>query len=215
VSRYVVVSDSEALDAAEAALRAGATIVLPTDTVYGLAALASSTDAVARIYELKDRPPLPIPVLVDSLEQARALVATTDAAERIARTFWPGPLTIVLPRRDARGTLGVRCPDHDFVRSLAARVGPLAVTSANRHGVPTPRSASEAAASLAGDVALVIDGGNCDGVSSTVVDATGPDLVMIRVGPILEEQLRQAATSTVTPLEAKGDHDAVSKEEDR
>jgi L-threonylcarbamoyladenylate synthase len=191
VTEFVVADDPAALDAAEAALRGDQPIVLPTDTVYGLAALAASTIAVDRIYELKDRPPsVPIGVLVDSLEQARSLIEMTDSAERMARAFWPGPLTIVLARRGTGGTLGVRCPDHVFVRTLARRVGPLAVTSANRHGVPTPISAADAGASLAGEVALVIDGGNCDGVSSTVVDATGAEVTIIRQGPITEEQIR-------------------------
>jgi tRNA threonylcarbamoyl adenosine modification protein (Sua5/YciO/YrdC/YwlC family) len=189
--KFVVAGDATALDAAEAALRGDEPIVLPTDTVYGLAALASSTVAVDQIYELKDRPPsLPIALLVDSVEQARSLVEMTDFAEGLARAFWPGPLTIVLARGGAGGTLGVRCPDHGFVRSLAQRVGPLAVTSANRHDAPTPISASEAAGSLAGEIALVIDGGDCDGVASTVVDATGPELVIIRHGPITEQQIR-------------------------
>jgi L-threonylcarbamoyladenylate synthase len=199
MTKFVVAGDATAIDAAEAALRGDQPIVLPTDTVYGLAALVSSKDAVDRIYELKDRPPsLPIAVLVDSLEQARSLVEMTDSAERLAREFWPGPLTIVLARRgtsgtNAGGTLGVRCPDHVFIQTLARRVGPLAVTSANRHGFPTPISATDAAGSLAGEVALVIDGDNCDGVSSTVVDATGPELAIIRHGPITEEQIRSAA----------------------
>ena len=97
------------------------------------------------------------------------------------------------PRLDGDGTLGVRCPDHDFIRALARRVGPLAVTSANRHGEATPTGARDAAASLTGDVALVIDGGPCRGEASTVVDATGPQLTIIRAGPITEEQIRAAA----------------------
>ncbi|MEY2433477.1 MAG: L-threonylcarbamoyladenylate synthase [Acidimicrobiaceae bacterium] len=199
MTKFVAVDDATALDAAEAALRGDQLLVLPTDTVYGLAALATSKVAVDRIYELKDRPPsFPLAVLVDSVEQARSLIEMPDAAERVARAFWPGPLTIVLTRRDrggtgTGGTLGVRCPEHLFVRTLARRVGPLAVTSANRHGVPTPIAAREAASSLAGEVALVIDGGNCDGVASTVVDATAPDLVIIRQGPITEEQIRASA----------------------
>jgi tRNA threonylcarbamoyl adenosine modification protein (Sua5/YciO/YrdC/YwlC family) len=117
----------------------------------------------------------------------------TGVAERLARAFWPGPLTIVLPRLDGEGTLGVRCPDHDFIRALARRVGPLAVTSANRHGEPTPASAAAAAAALTGDVRLVIDGGACAGVASTVVDATGPEVTIVREGPITPEQVRAAA----------------------
>ncbi|MEY2403620.1 MAG: L-threonylcarbamoyladenylate synthase, partial [Acidimicrobiaceae bacterium] len=156
VSEFLALDDSAALDAAEAALRAGQPIVVPTDTVYGLAALPSSTEILV---SLKGRPEsMPIAVLVASLDQATSVASMSGAADRLARRFWPGPLTIVMDRRGGDGTVGVRWPDHDFIRALARRVGPLAVTSANRHGEPTPATAREAAAALIGDVALVVDG---------------------------------------------------------
>ena len=187
----VPVGDVAALDAAETALRAGDAVVLPTDTVYGLAALPAHVD---RLRLLKGRPEsVPIAVLVESLEQARELVDVSAAAERLARAFWPGPLTLVLARRDDRSTLGVRCPDHPFVRALARRVGPLSVTSANRHGDPTPATAAGAAAVLDGEVGVVIDGGPCEGVASTVVDACDETLTILRDGPISAEQVRAAA----------------------
>jgi L-threonylcarbamoyladenylate synthase len=191
VPELIALDDPRALDAAEAALRAGEAIIVPTDTVYGVAALTSSIDV---LYLLKGRPEsVPIAVLVESFEQAAGVVAMSGIAEQLARAFWPGPLTIVGSRREGDGTVGVRCPDHAFVRDLAARVGALSVTSANRHGEATPPEAGAAAASLAGDVALVIDGGRCGGVASTVVDATRSELTIIRAGPITEEQLRAAA----------------------
>jgi tRNA threonylcarbamoyl adenosine modification protein (Sua5/YciO/YrdC/YwlC family) len=191
VSRQIAVDDPAALDVAEAALRAGTAIVVPTDTVYGLAALRSSMEA---LYLLKGRPEsLPIAVLVESLDQAASVVAMSDVVAQLAGAFWPGPLTIVAFRLDGGGTLGVRCPDHDFIRALARRVGPVAVTSANRHGDATPTEATEAAASLTGDVALVIDGGMCQGMASTVVDATSVQPTVIRAGQITEEQVRAAA----------------------
>jgi L-threonylcarbamoyladenylate synthase len=191
VTTFLGLDEPTALDAAEAALRVGEAIVVPTDTVYGLAALPSSMET---LYALKGRPEsLPIAVLVDSLDQAASVVAMSGVAARLARAFWPGPLTIVRPRLDATGTLAVRCPDHVFIHLLARRVGPLAVTSANRHGEATPTEARDAAASLTGDVSLVIDGGPCQGVPSTVVDATGAQLTIIRAGPITEEQVRAAA----------------------
>jgi L-threonylcarbamoyladenylate synthase len=191
VTTFLELDEPTALDAAEAALRVGEAIVVPTDTVYGLAALPSSMEP---LYALKGRPEsLPIAVLVDSLDQAASVVAMSGVAARLARAFWPGPLTIVRPRLDATGTLAVRCPDHVFIHLLARRVGPLAVTSANRHGEATPTEARDAAASLTGDVALVIDGGPCQGVPSTVVDATGAQLTIIRAGPITDEQVRAAA----------------------
>jgi L-threonylcarbamoyladenylate synthase len=120
------------------------------------------------------------------------------AAVRLAARFWPGPLTLVLPRRpEAAGlalggeadTVGVRCPDDGFVRALARRVGPVATTSANRHGQPTPATAEEAAAALTGEVAVVVDGGPRDGVPSTVVDCTGSELRVLRRGAIDEAAL--------------------------
>lgn len=191
MNRLIRVDDPDVLQAAEVALRAGEAIVIPTDTVYGLAAWPESTSVLT---VLKGRPEaMPIAVLVETFEQAASLADLRATARSLAAELWPGPLTIVAPRVDGAGTIGVRCPDHDFVRALAARVGPLAVTSANRHGEPTPATASEAAASLYGAVPLVIDGGRCEGLASTVVDATGPELTILRVGPITEEQIRAAA----------------------
>ena len=188
---FVPLHDARALDSAEAALQGGDAVVLPTDTVYGLAALPEFVDVLRA---LKGRPEsMPIAVLVDSIAQARTLVALPAAAERVAAAFWPGPLTLVLPTTDRSSTLGVRCPDDEFVRSLAARVGPLSVTSANRHGEPTPPTAAEAAASLAGPVGVVIDDGPRTGVASTVVDVCDDTLTILREGPISAEQIRAAA----------------------
>ena len=191
MTKFVPLADPVAVVAAEAALRGGEAIVVPTDTVYGLAALPEHEDA---LFSLKGRPAsVPIAVLVESLEQARRIVTLTPAAERVARAFWPGPLTLVLARIDGSATLGVRCPDHSFVRALARRVGPLSVTSANRHGQPTPVTATEVAAALDGHVGLVVDGGRCDGAASTVVDGCDETLTILRAGPISAEQVRAAA----------------------
>ena len=170
------------LDDAVAALRAGGAVVLPTDTVYGLAALPEHVDV---LYELKDRPAsMPIAVLVADVEQASTIVRVDERAERLAAAFGPGPLTIVLPAVDGGDSIGVRCPDHDLVRALCRRVGPLPTTSANRHGAPTPATAAQAAAALAGDPALVIDGGRCGDNASTVVDLTGDGVVVLREGAL-------------------------------
>jgi L-threonylcarbamoyladenylate synthase len=187
----IPLDDPGALDAAEAALRAGDAVVLPTDTVYGLAALPDHAD---QLYALKGRPDsVPVAVLVESIDQARTLVRVPAAAQRVADALWPGPLTLVLETLDGQSTLGVRCPAHQFVRDLARRVGALSTTSANRHGEVTPPTATEAAASLEGAVALVIDGGPCHGVASTVVDACDETLTILREGPISAEQVRVAA----------------------
>ena len=196
---------SEELAAAEDALRAGEAIVVPTDTVYGLAALPTVPGAVDRLFELKGRPAdLPIAVLVAGIDQVEALADLSADGRRLAEVFWPGPLTLVLARRpgvdlplgEPHATIGVRWPDHPIIAALALEVGPLATTSANRSGRPTPTTAVEAASSLAGDVAVVLDGGPCAGVASTVVDVTGPDLRVRREGEITEARLRAALAAT-------------------
>ncbi len=198
-----------AADAADAAARAadallaGEAVVLPTDTVYGLAVATSRAGATAAVFAIKGRPDtVPLAVLVDSLDQALELCEPpAPAVARLVERWWPGPLTVVLRRRPGSSvelggdgaTVGVRCPDHDLVRALARRVGPLATTSANRHGEPTPATAEEVAAQLGARVALVVDGGRIEGLASTVVDGTDPSLPVLRAGPISQEDVRAAA----------------------
>lgn len=166
--------------------------MLPTDTVYGLAALVDVSGAVDRLAHLKGRPAhVPIALLAADVDQARAVARMGPLADRLAAEHWPGPLTLVLDGRDdvgARvgsvdGSVGVRCPDHVLVRAIAAAVGPLATTSANMHGDPTPATAAEVAA-LFPSVGLVLDGGRCAGEPSTVVDARGEQPVVLRRGPL-------------------------------
>jgi L-threonylcarbamoyladenylate synthase len=164
-------------------------VVLPTETVYGLVARAGDRGAIERLFVLKNRPDSKtISVLVGDLEQARAL--TPDDLDACA-PWWPGPLTAVVRRRaDAElylgadaTTIGLRCPDHPFVRRLALDLGPLAATSANRTGEPTPASAAEVALVFP-DVALVVDDGPRDGLPSTVIDLTTSPPTVLRAGPI-------------------------------
>jgi tRNA threonylcarbamoyl adenosine modification protein (Sua5/YciO/YrdC/YwlC family) len=195
--------DERGVEAAVAALEAGEAVILPTDTVYGLAVALSVPGATKLLFALKDRPEgVPIAVLVASPAQAQELVEPpSPAVARVLDALWPGPLTVVLRRRadvhvDIGGdgsTVGVRCPDHALLRRLADEVGPLATTSANRHGEPTPETASAAAAALTADVAVVIDGGPCRGIASTVVDGTDDALPVLRPGPITPEQVLAAA----------------------
>ncbi len=185
------------LEAAVSVLSRGGLVVLPTDTVYGVAASAVTPGATAGIFAAKARPPdQALAVLVADGEQA-ATVADLGAARhpdelaRLLSDAWPGRLTVVVPRR-ATGvsielggdpsTVGVRCPDHDLVRTICSRVGPLATTSANRHGAETPVEAAAASAGLAQPPDLVIDGGRCDGEASTVVDATREGWPVLRRG---------------------------------
>lgn len=192
--------DPEALRQAVAVLGSGGSVVLPTDTVYGLAALPSRPGATADLFALKERAAdHPLAVLVADIDQALELVVFDEpAVGRWMAELWPGPLTLVLRRSavasglDLGGdpsTIGVRCPDHPFVRALAAEVGPIATTSANRSGEPTPTTAHEASAALAGPVDLVIDGGPAGTLASTVVEASGAEWQILRVGAITADQL--------------------------
>jgi L-threonylcarbamoyladenylate synthase len=190
--------DAGSLARAAKELRAGAVVAVPTDTVYGLAADLSQPQAVAQLFKLKERPAeVALPVLVDGLEQVSALAGPLDgAAEDLAERYWPGPLTLVVRRRrtfttdlggtsSARRTVGIRWPDHGAVRSLCRELGPLAVTSANRHGAPPAATAREVADRFGDDdLALILDGGLCDGTPSTVVECQGSDLRCLREGAI-------------------------------
>jgi L-threonylcarbamoyladenylate synthase len=165
-------------------------VVVPTDTVYGLAVDATRPGALDRLYDLKERPAeLPIAVLVATVEQAATIVEVGEAARRLADRHWPGGLTMVLPAH-AGGTLGVRLPAHPVPRALASLVGPLSTTSANLHGQATPAEAFAVAEVFAGapDL-LVIDGGPCTGTASTVVrvDDDG-GIEMLRQGGVTVDQ---------------------------
>ena len=189
-----------AVDAALARLGAGECIAVPTDTVYGLAADATNVEAVRRLFELKDRPAdRSIALLVADLRSAEELVNFSPQARRLAQRLWPGPLTLVAPRArhapehlGTEATLGVRLPDDDVVHALAAH-GPLAVTSANVHGGPTPATA-RGVAELFPTLSLAIDGGSRPGASSTVVDVTGGVPVVLREGPLSLDEILSAAS---------------------
>jgi len=180
----VVRADSEGERIAADWLRGGGVAVLPTDTVYGLAARPADGDAVQAVYRMKGRPEgMHLPVLAASVAHVRALgVAFTPGAETLARHWWPGPLTLAFgfaPQLDrpawldGRAEVAVRIPDHDFLRALLERTGVLVVTSANPHGAPTPRTAHDVVARLGSAVDLVVDGGELHDVPSTLVNVNG------------------------------------------
>ena len=189
-----------AIERAAVTLAAGGVVVLPTDTVYGLAALPGDRSATDRLFRLKDRSErTPLAVLCATPDQALGLVdpQAVDTLRQATARWWPGPLTVVAPRRagvalhlgEPVATIGLRVPDHDLVRALAERVGPIAATSANRHGEPTAATAREAADGLLGPVDVVVDGGRLDGGASTVVDLTTSPWRVLREGPITAEDL--------------------------
>lgn len=189
-----------AVEAAARSLASGQVVGLPTDTVYGLAADPFGTGGVDRLFAAKGRPrSVELPVLVDSIEQAMELAtAVPDAARVLMDRWWPGALTIVLPRRpdlsadlgSDDATVGVRCPDHPVPRSLARRVGPIATTSANRHGEPPLTTAASVAEAFGAAVAVVLDAGTCAGSPSTVVDCTGAEPRCLREGRVPWEEIR-------------------------
>jgi L-threonylcarbamoyladenylate synthase len=175
-------------------LSAGGTVAFPTDTVYGLAASLESAETIAGLFRVKERPQdRAIAVLLGKSEQLGEVTQNPSAdALRLAERFWPGPLTLVVPKHpeipamiSPRPTIGVRIPDHPAALALLAASGPLAVTSANLSGRENCRSAREVAAQLDGRVELILDGGETPGgVPSTVVDMTGETVQILREGPI-------------------------------
>jgi L-threonylcarbamoyladenylate synthase len=203
VSELLRVEADDAIERLAKALLGGEVVVVPTETVYGLAALPDVPGATRRIFGLKGRTAdVPLAVLCADADQALDLVEQPSAAvHEVATRCWPGPLTLVLRRRGGLGyelgepvtTVGLRCPDHPIVRQLAAEVGPIATTSANLHGQPTPDTATELAALFGAGVAVVLDGGPCTGLPSTVVDATDVDPTnwrILRQGPLSLAEIR-------------------------
>ncbi|MDE0267960.1 MAG: L-threonylcarbamoyladenylate synthase [Acidimicrobiaceae bacterium] len=195
----VVAADEVCVDSAFDALKNGEIVAVPTDTVYGLAVDLNNVAAILKLFVLKNRPAeRQIAVLVSDVDMAEKLVILSEKARRLATEFWPGPLTLVAQRRsstqksmnttiDTSTTLGVRLPDHELVRRLAG-VGPLAVTSANLHGQPTPATAQEIA-KVFPSLSMVVDGGRLEGTASTVVDVAGLNPIVLREGPIAAEQI--------------------------
>jgi len=193
-------TDSRAISRALEILRAGGMVAFPTDTVYGLGCLAFDQAAIESIYIAKDRPlEKAIPILIADVEDLDKIAdAIPELARRLAFRFWPGPLTLVLPKRadlpaavSATDTVGVRVPDNNVARTLLRAAGPIAVTSANLSGRESPRTVNEVAAQLGGRVPLILDGGETrGGIPSTVVDVSGAEPVILREGPITLEQIK-------------------------
>ena len=191
-------SDFElAVSEASQALNEGKLVLLPTDTVYGIAAIPTNKGAVEEIFQRKNRlDDQACAVLVSDALQASELVVSSKEFELLSQRFWPGPLTVVAGRSIHLGyflggdenSIGVRCPDHRFMQSLTKVVGPLAVTSANRSGLQTPENAKEAAEEL-GDNLLVIDGGACKGKPSTVVNLLSDKAEILREGALCSDDL--------------------------
>lgn len=194
----------QALDAASLAVQRGGLVVLPTDTVYGIGADAFDPAAVRALLAAKGRGrDMPPPVLVSAATTLDALaVKVPGYARALVEAFWPGPLTLVCHQQtslqwdlgDTRGTVAVRMPDHEVTRELLERTGPLAVSSANRTGLPAATDADAAEEMLGEHVDVIVDAGpspqGADGaLPSTIVDVTGPQGRVLRLGALSLDQL--------------------------
>jgi L-threonylcarbamoyladenylate synthase len=209
-------ADNAAIVEAAVILRGGGLVAVPTETVYGLAARADDDAAVAAIYRAKGRPDFnPLIVHVADIAGAERLAHLDDRALRLAAKFWPGAMTMVLPRRDGSGlaaavtaglrTVALRCPAHPAMRALLAEADlPLAAPSANLSGGVSPTSAGHVASSLSGRVDLILDGGDCAaGIESTIVALRGDGRWQIlRPGPITEVEVRSVLGETADTVPA-------------
>jgi L-threonylcarbamoyladenylate synthase len=204
VSHNLVPASQETIERAARLLRAGELVAFPTETVYGLGGDATSELAVARIFAAKGRPHFnPLIVHVPGLSEAEPLAVFDERARSAARHLWPGPLSLVLPRRAECGlsllasagldSVALRAPAHPVAQALLRAAGrPIAAPSANRSGRISPTTAAHVAADLADEVALILDGGACPvGIESTVLDLTGAVPVLLRPGGVPLEQLTE------------------------
>ncbi|WP_234412360.1 L-threonylcarbamoyladenylate synthase [Nocardioides sediminis] len=191
-----------AIEAATSAVRRGQLVVLPTDTVYGVAADAFSPDAVQALLDAKGRGrEMPPPVLVSAPTTLDALAVGVPAyARALVERFWPGPLTVVCRQQsslqwdlgETRGTVAVRMPDHEVALAVLERTGPLAVSSANITGRPAALDADEAEEMLGAAVEVVVDGGPVSGgEASTIIDCTGPQGRVLRRGALSLDELNE------------------------
>ena len=212
-STQVLKANAAAIAEAARVILEGQPVAVPTETVYGLAADATSGEAVARIYEAKGRPSFnPLIVHVSGLEQGCELGAFDEQAVALAKEHWPGPLTLVVPLKPnapiaslvtaGLPTIGIRVPAHPVMQALLKAVGrPLAAPSANASGSISPTRAEHVRASLGGRIPLILDGGPTErGLESTIVAATGGPLRLLRPGPITVH----AAPATGKSIEAPG-----------
>ena len=200
-----IVIPADAIDAIKQAhevLKRGGLVAFPTDTVYGVGALAFNGTAVESIYIAKDRPiEKAIPILIaEVMDLKKVSTEISNTTRTLAARFWPGPLTCVIPKLpdlpsavSSTDTIGVRIPDYAVTRILLRQTGPMAVTSANISDQPSPTTAEEVLAQLDGRIPLIIDGGKTSGgTPSTVVDCTSDEITILREGPISREELLKA-----------------------
>lgn len=203
--------DAAALRDAASLIRAGEPVAVPTETVYGLAADATSAEAVAGIYAAKGRPSFnPLIVHVADMDMARSIASFSRLAERLAGHFWPGPLTLVLPLKGdstiaslvtaGLDTIALRCPAHPAMQDLIRESGrPLAAPSANASGSISPTRAEHVLASLGGKIPMILDAGATErGLESTIVVPDEEHIRLLRPGPITAEMLHSLTSLPIT-----------------
>ena len=217
-SRYDTSTEAEREEGVAAAGRAvqrGRLVVVPTDTVYGIAADAFSPEAVAALLAAKGRGrQMPPPVLVSAKTTLEALASgVPDWARALVEELWPGPLTLVVHQQtslqwdlgETRGTVAVRMPDHDVALELLARTGPLAVSSANRTGLPAALDADDAEKMLGERVRVILDAGPTPGpIPSTIVDCTTDEGRLLRQGVVPLERLNEIVRDYDTEIVDEG-----------
>lgn len=205
---------SDGLAHAQRAIAANQCVVVPTDTVYGIAADAFSPQAVATLLAAKGRGrSMPPPVLIPRVQTMDGLAAEIHPdARKLAEAFWPGGLTLIFRAQpsltwdlgDTLGTVALRVPDDRVALDLLALTGPLAVSSANRTGAAAATSAADAFDQLAGSVQVYLEGGPRSATASTIIDATGDELRLVRAGSISLDQLQVVVPGLKDPAEATG-----------
>jgi L-threonylcarbamoyladenylate synthase len=194
------------VEKAAGVLRNGGVIAMPTDTLYALTAAADDATAVRRVFEIKGRQQgRPLPLFVSGLEMARRMAEVNDMASRLAAQFWPGQLTIVVPKLQnydsealaGSPTVGLRVPDHAVARAVVEQLdAPVTGTSANLSGGPDPVSAEDVRGQIGDRIDLILNAGPCaHGVGSTIVDCTGDEPVILRHGAISSDRVLAALRS--------------------
>ena len=222
MERYTTQGEDDresAVEAAALALQRGGLAVVPTDTVYGIAAYAFDPAAVRALLAAKGRGrEMPPPVLVSAATTLDALaVRVPGYARALVDEFWPGPLTLVCHQQsslqwdlgETRGTVAVRMPDHDLTREILERTGPLAVSSANKTGMPAATDADQAEEMLGEDVDVIVDDGESPGgEASTIVDVTGTQGRVLRLGALSLERLNEVLEPLGATLVLEGEPEA-------
>ncbi|MHA7153553.1 L-threonylcarbamoyladenylate synthase [Arthrobacter sp. TMN-50] len=206
---------SDGLAHAQRAVAANQCVVIPTDTVYGIAADAFSPQAVATLLASKGRGrSMPPPVLIPRVQTMDGLAAEIHPnARKLAEAFWPGGLTLIFRAQpsltwdlgDTLGTVALRVPDDRMALDLLTLTGPLAVSSANRTGAPAATTGAEAFGQLADSVEVYLEGGPRSATASTIVDATGEELILVRAGSVSLDRLREVVPDLKDPADDAGD----------